>query len=241
MTAASHEIIVFSDASTLFAPDAVRKLVRHFGDPHVGVACGTLGFEGNPEFQRTEGVYWRYEKALRVMESRLGATLTASGAIYALRRAAWRPLTPDVMIDDFVVPFAARGLGYGVVFDPEARATDVAEESVAHEFARRVRLAVGSFRALGQLARVRLDAFTSRAFFSHKLLRWVLPSTGMTPAFASAPPPPWQKPRAPRCKHNSKRASGLATRAGLWNCAACRHDARAVKNRCHSQTVPLWR
>ena len=57
VTAASHEIIVFSDASTLFAPDAVRKLVRHFGDPHVGVACGTLGFEGNPEFQRTEGVY----------------------------------------------------------------------------------------------------------------------------------------------------------------------------------------
>ena len=186
VAAASHEIIVFSDASTLFAPDAVRKLVRHFGDPHVGVACGTLGFQGNAEFQRTEGVYWRYEKSLRVMESRLGATLTASGAIYALRRAAWRPLTPDVMIDDFVVPFAARGLGYRVVFDPEAGATDAAGESVAHEFARRVRLAVGSFRALGQLARVRLDAFTSLAFFSHKLLRWVLPFVMMTLLVSSA-------------------------------------------------------
>jgi cellulose synthase/poly-beta-1,6-N-acetylglucosamine synthase-like glycosyltransferase len=175
VAAARHDIIVFSDASTLFARDAVRKLVRHFDNPDVGVACGTLRFQGNVEFQRTEGVYWRYEKALRVMESRLGATLTASGAIYALRRAAWRPLTPDVMIDDFVVPFAARGLGYRVVFDPEAGATDAAEQSVAHEFARRVRLAVGSFRALGQLARVRLDAFTSLAFFSHKLLRWVLP------------------------------------------------------------------
>jgi biofilm PGA synthesis N-glycosyltransferase PgaC len=175
VAAASHEIIVFSDASTLFAPDAVRKLVRHFGAPQVGVVCGTLGFQGNAEFQRTEGLYWRYEKTLRVMESRLGATLTASGAIYALRRAAWRALTPDVMIDDFVVPFAARGLGYRVVFDPEAGATEAAEESVAHEFARRVRLAVGSFRALSQLARVRLDPFTSLAFFSHKLLRWVLP------------------------------------------------------------------
>ena len=109
---ASHEVIVFSDASTLFARDAVRKLVRHFGNPQVGVACGTLRFQGNAEFQRTEGVYWRYEKALRVMESRLGATLTASGAIYALRRAAWRPLKADVMIDDFVVPFNARRLGY---------------------------------------------------------------------------------------------------------------------------------
>jgi cellulose synthase/poly-beta-1,6-N-acetylglucosamine synthase-like glycosyltransferase len=175
VAAATHGILVFSDAATLFAPDAVRKLVRHFGNPQVGVACGTLRFQGNAEFQRTEGVYWRYEKALRVMESRLGATLTASGAIYALRRAAWVPLKPDVMIDDFVVPFAARRLGYQVVFDPEAGATEAGEESVAHEFARRVRLAVGSFRALGQLARVRLDAFTSLAFFSHKLLRWVLP------------------------------------------------------------------
>src|SRR5438093_9316824 len=106
------------------------------------------------------------------MESRLGATLTASGAIYALRRAAWRPLTPDVMIDDFVVPFAARALGYGVVFDPEAGAMDAAGESLADEFARRVRLAVGSFRALGQLARARLHAFTPLAFFPHHLLRW---------------------------------------------------------------------
>jgi cellulose synthase/poly-beta-1,6-N-acetylglucosamine synthase-like glycosyltransferase len=175
VAAATHDILVFSDAATLFAPDAVRKLVRHFCNPQVGVACGTLRFQGNAEFQRTEGLYWRYEKALRVMESRLGATLTASGAIYALRRAAWVPLTPDVMIDDFVVPFAARRLGYHVVFDPEAGAAESAEESVAHEFARRVRLAVGSFRALGQLARVRLDAFTSLAFFSHKVLRWVLP------------------------------------------------------------------
>lgn len=175
VAAATHDILVFSDASTLFAPDAVRKLVRHFKNPGVGVACGKLRFLGNAEFQRTEGVYWRYEKALRVMESRLGATLTASGAIYAIRKAAWRPLLPDVLIDDFVVPFTARGLGYGVVFDPEAAATEFAGESVADEFARRVRLAVGSFRAFGQLVRVRLDAFTSFAFFSHKVLRWVLP------------------------------------------------------------------
>src|SRR5439155_24397509 len=55
---AGHEIVVFSDASTIFAGDAVRKLVRHFCNPQVGVACGTLRFQGNAEFQRTEGVYW---------------------------------------------------------------------------------------------------------------------------------------------------------------------------------------
>jgi cellulose synthase/poly-beta-1,6-N-acetylglucosamine synthase-like glycosyltransferase len=175
VAAARHEVLVFSDAATLFAPDALRQLARHFADPRVGVACGILRFVGGAEFQQTEGVYWRYEKALRVMEARLGATLTASGAIYALRREAWKPLSPDVMIDDFVVPLHARRAGYAVVFDPEAVATEFAAESVADEFARRVRLAVGSFRALGELLRTRLPPFTALAFFSHKVLRWVLP------------------------------------------------------------------
>lgn len=175
VAAARGEVLVFSDASTLFAPDAVRQMARHFIVPTVGVVCGTLRFQGGSEFQRTEGIYWRYEKALRVMEARLGATLTASGAIYALRRQAWSPLSPDVMIDDFVVPLHARRAGYGVAFDPEAVATEFAAESVADEFTRRVRLAVGSFRALGALVSVRLSPFTAFAFFSHKVLRWVLP------------------------------------------------------------------
>ena len=175
VAAARHDILLFSDASTLFATDAPRQLVRHFADESVGVACGTLRFEGGAEFQQTEGVYWRYEKALRTMEARLGATLTASGAIYALRRAAWRPLAPDVMIDDFVVPLNARRAGYAVAFDPEAGAVEMAAETVADEFARRVRLAVGSFRALGALARTPLTPFTALAFFSHKVLRWILP------------------------------------------------------------------
>ncbi len=172
---ARHDLIVFSDAATLFQPDALRQLVRHFADPTVGVVCGALRFRGGSEFKQTEGVYWRYETMLRLMEARLGATLTASGAIYALRRKCYRPLTPEDVIDDFVVPMRARKLGYRVLFDPEAEAVEFAGASVKDEFTRRVRLAVGSFRALGELARVPMDAISAWSFFSHKLLRWVLP------------------------------------------------------------------
>jgi cellulose synthase/poly-beta-1,6-N-acetylglucosamine synthase-like glycosyltransferase len=172
---ARHDIFVFSDASTLFAPDALRRLVRHFADPGVGVVCGALRFNGGGEFTQTEGVYWRYEMMLRLMEARLGATLTASGAIYALRRDCYRPLRADDVIDDFVVPMRARGLGYRVVFDPEAEAVDFAGASVKEEFTRRVRLAVGSFKALGELSRIPVNALTCVAFVSHKVLRWILP------------------------------------------------------------------
>ncbi len=172
---AKHDILILSDAATLFEPDALKKLVRHFAEPKVGVVCGALQFQGNAESRQTEGVYWKYESMLRLMESRLGATLTASGAMYALRRQCYRPLATDVLVEDFVTPMNARRLGYQVLYDPEAVATEFAAASVAGEFTRRVRIAVGSFRALGEFMRTPLSPFTYVAFFSHKLLRWILP------------------------------------------------------------------
>ena len=173
---ATHDILIFSDAATLFEPDSLRKLVRHFADPKVGVVCGTLQFRGTAESRQTEGVYWKYESMLRLMENRLGATLTASGAMYALRRQCYRPLRANVLVEDFVIPMNARTLGYRVLYDPEAIGTEVAADSVAGEFTRRVRIAVGSFRALGEFVRTPLRPFARVAFVSHKLLRWILPA-----------------------------------------------------------------
>jgi len=172
---AINPILIMSDGSTLFEPDAIRMLVRHFDKPEVGAVCGSLKFVANAESQQTEGFYWKYESMLRLMESRLGATLTASGAIYALRREAWVPLSSDTVLDDFVTPINARNQGFDVLYDPEAIALDFAPSSVKGEFARRVRIAMGSFRALGTFLTARLSTFTRFAFLSHKLLRWTVP------------------------------------------------------------------
>jgi cellulose synthase/poly-beta-1,6-N-acetylglucosamine synthase-like glycosyltransferase len=187
-----HEIIVFSDAATLFARDAVKKLVRHFADPQVGVVCGALQFQGSAESCQTEGVYWGYESMIRLMESRLGVTLSGSGAIYALRRQCFVPLAADTLVEDLVVPMNARALGFRVLYDPEARATDFAASTVAGEFTRRVRIATGSFQVLGQLLRAPLDARTKFAFLSHKVLRWLIPFLliGMLVSSASLWPQP---------------------------------------------------
>lgn len=189
---ARDDILVFSDAATLFRLDAVKKLVRHFAEPRVGVICGALRFEASVESRQTEGVYWRYESMLRLLESRLGVTLTASGAIYAMRRECFVPFPPDTLVEDLLVPVNARRAGFRVVYDPDAVATDFAPATVGGEFARRVRIATGSFRALGEILRGPLDALTTFAFFSHKLLRWILPFllVGMLLASAFL----WDKP-----------------------------------------------
>ena len=175
VTHARHDILVFSDAATLFEPDAIEKLARHFSQPKVGVVCGFLKFRSSKESSGTEGVYWKYETMLRLMEARLGATLTASGAIYAIRRECFRPLAPSVVIEDFVVPMRARQLGYSVLSDPEAVGIEYAAADVSGEFTRRVRLAVGSFRAVKELILVPMNPVTRLAFASHKLLRWTVP------------------------------------------------------------------
>jgi len=172
---ASHDLFVFSDAATLFAPDAITKLVRHFSVSKIGVVCGLLRFQSSAESQQTEGVYWKYETILRLMEARLGASLTASGAIYAIRRECCCALSSDVVIEDFVVPMRARQLGYEVHCDPEAIGVEYAAPTVSGEFTRRVRLAGGSFRAIKELIRVPLNPITTLAFASHKLLRWIVP------------------------------------------------------------------
>jgi cellulose synthase/poly-beta-1,6-N-acetylglucosamine synthase-like glycosyltransferase len=172
---ASHKILVFSDAATLFAPDAVTKLVRHFSVSKIGVVCGLLKFLSSAESRQTEGVYWKYETILRLMEARLGASLTASGAIYAIRRECFQAPDSDVVIEDFVVPMRARQLGYDVHCDPEAIGVEYAAPTVSGEFTRRVRLAGGSFKAMRELIRVPLNPITTLAFASHKLLRWIVP------------------------------------------------------------------
>ena len=175
VAAASHEILVFSDASTLLAPTALKMLARHFSEPEVGAVCGALQFKNSLESQQTEGVYWRYESMLRLMEARLGATLTASGAMYAVRRDCYRPIPESGIVDDLIIPMNVRRAGSGVKYDPEAIAYDEAAESVKGEFKRRVRIALGSFQALFYLAPCLQSPMTAFAFVSHKFLRWILP------------------------------------------------------------------
>jgi cellulose synthase/poly-beta-1,6-N-acetylglucosamine synthase-like glycosyltransferase len=172
---ARNPILVFCDASTLFEPNAIQKLVRHFSDASVGAVCGAVCYQATPEAQQTEGIYWKCESALRMMEARLGAILNASGAIYALRRDCYFQIPQDTILEDFVIPMNVRKLGFSVCYDPEALAIEFPASTVSGEFTRRVRLAVGSFRALGDLIRVPWRGFTPFALLSHKLLRWLVP------------------------------------------------------------------
>jgi cellulose synthase/poly-beta-1,6-N-acetylglucosamine synthase-like glycosyltransferase len=189
MTHCTGDIVVFSDANTMLARDAVIHLVRHFETPEVGCVCGELTFTAAGNGTRTEGIYWRYEVLLKFLESRLNMMVGANGGLYAIRRPLFSRIPKDGITDDFLVSMAIRQRGYHLVYDPEAMATEQAAASVGEEFRRRVRIGAGNYYALRYTARLLSPTagLVALAYWSHKVLRWLVPFALLT-AFGGALP-----------------------------------------------------
>jgi cellulose synthase/poly-beta-1,6-N-acetylglucosamine synthase-like glycosyltransferase len=178
MAVASGEIVVFCDARQRVDEGAVRRLVANFADPEVGTVSGELVLhdgEGRPAADGV-GLYWRYEKALRLWESRVHSTVGATGALYAIRRELWQPLPAATILDDVVVPMRAVLAGRRTVFEPAARAFDRTWEPEL-EFRRKVRTLAGNFQLLALMPELlvpwRNPVFLQ--FLSHKVGRLLVP------------------------------------------------------------------
>ena len=135
---ARHDLLAFSDANAAWAPDALRHLVAPFADPAIGYACGLVRFVGG-DGTNQEGLYWRYETWVRGLESGLGGVTAGNGAIYAVRRTAYRPVDPRVS-HDLSLPFALVKDGWRAVFEPRARAVEKMVPSVEGEWRRKRRM-----------------------------------------------------------------------------------------------------
>src|SRR5690606_22746592 len=140
----------------------------------VGAALYTDGDAGASA--RNENLYWRYEIAIKTMESRLHSVVGGDGAIYAIRTALWEPLQQRD-INDFVNPLQIIAKGYRGVFDPEAKCFEETAGSFDKEIARKERIVNRSIRGLMRVRELlnplHFGVFTLEVI-SHKLLRWLI-------------------------------------------------------------------
>ena len=176
---ASGEILVFSDANSIFATDALSHLLRPFANPKVGAVCGELRYRnpGDEGAGKGEGLYWRYERFLKRRESLLSSTLGANGGIYAVRRALFDELDEEI-ISDFIMPVRVWRKGFKVVYAPEAVAVETTGATFRDEFRRRQRIVARSWYGLwsevGVLNPLR-HGFFAWQMVSHKVMRWMVP------------------------------------------------------------------
>lgn len=172
----SGEVIVFTDASAFFPPDALQFLLEGFADPAVGAVSGALVLREEAESggELRVDLYWRLEKYIRERESRLCSGIGATGAIYALRRALFSPLPEDTILDDMMIPLESLRRGRRIRFESRARAYEEKHTDIRSEYRRKVRTLAGNYQVFARAPWI----FRSRVSFqviSHKLFRLLVP------------------------------------------------------------------
>lgn len=176
---ARGEILVFTDATTMLDPGALKALTRNFHDSHVGCVAGRLIYFSRQDDATGRGgrSYWRYESMLRDAESNLGSLIGVSGQLYAVRKGAYRPIAPD-LISDFVIAMVVREQGLRTVLEPEAVCFEETLDRADRELSMRVRVTLRSLYAIatkrGLLNPLRFGTFAWQ-LWSHKLLRYLAP------------------------------------------------------------------
>ncbi len=172
---AEGEILVFTDANTLYRPDAVRRLVSRFNDPRVGLVSGRLLYGDDPRGGTGgEGLYWRYENALKRWEGAIGSLLVSNGSIYAIRKELFEPV-PGPVADDFVLPLVVAHRGKQVLYEPSAIAEEKLPTHAGEDFRSKARIVTQGFEAIRRYRGLilRSGPFRTLQYLLHKVLRWL--------------------------------------------------------------------
>jgi cellulose synthase/poly-beta-1,6-N-acetylglucosamine synthase-like glycosyltransferase len=180
-------LLAFSDANALWEPGALRALTAPFADARIGYACGQVAFLGDGGTNQ-EGVYWRYEMAIRGLESRLASVTAGNGAIYATRREAYIEVDP-VMGHDLSFPFNMVKRGWRAVYAPAARASERMVPSIEGEFARKRRMMSHTWPIVlrgGLLSPRGYSPTYALMIASHRLLRYASPFLHLIALIANA-------------------------------------------------------
>ena len=175
---AKGEVLVFTDANSVFEPSSLRVLVKPLSDEKVGCVAGRKVIYGKDKNKEAEEFYWKYENFLKSRESLIHSCMGADGSIYALRKELYcfpdpnRGYADDGMISMYVI-----SKGYRLIYEPKARAWETSSSSLWREYRRKIRTLSGGLEWMASLWKL-LIPFKSPVWWqlwSHKLLRFIIP------------------------------------------------------------------
>jgi cellulose synthase/poly-beta-1,6-N-acetylglucosamine synthase-like glycosyltransferase len=174
---ARGDIIVFSDANSIYDEDALNRLVENFNDPTIGYVTGKMVYTNPDGSVIGDGcsAYMKYENYLRTLETRIGSIVGVDGGIDAVRKSLYKPMNPD-QLPDFVLPLKVVEQGYRVVYEPAALLKEPALSSMKDEYRMRVRVSLRAIWALHDMRHLfnpTAYGLFSWELFSHKWLRYM--------------------------------------------------------------------
>jgi len=179
VTEARGEVILFSDATSLYEPDVLRVMMPSFADPTVGCVAGRLVYVDPADSRIGRGArsYWGYETFLKEHESRIFSLIGASGCLYAVRRSAYVPLYAEAC-SDFIIATKMVEQNLRAVYEPAAICTEETNRRSDKELKMRVRIIAQTFTDLWH-HRAMMNPFRSGFYavqlLSHKVMRYAVP------------------------------------------------------------------
>ncbi len=167
------DLVVFSDANSIYNKDAVLQLVKHFQDEKIGCVNGRLHLiTDEDQIGNGENIYWNYENILKSLESRFGQLISANGAIFCARRSLLNTMYNDIP-NDFFIPIDILTQGSKVIYEPNAKAYEKTAATAENEYKRKVRIINRSFQLFLRYNN-KMKGFLKFEFYSHKLIRWMI-------------------------------------------------------------------
>jgi cellulose synthase/poly-beta-1,6-N-acetylglucosamine synthase-like glycosyltransferase len=175
---AKNEIIVFTDANTIFDKDVLKNLVKYFDNNDIGGVCGKLILKSEDSDDNEESRYWSYETMIKQVEGDLGISIAANGGIFAIRKELYTQIpTEKAVTDDLFLSLKVLSKGYKFAYASDARAYENTANSLNEEMQRKIRFSATNFQTLLACKDLLFhkNLLLSYAFWSHKVIRWFLP------------------------------------------------------------------
>ncbi len=173
--ATSGEIICMGDANTLWDADSVRRIVRPYADPQVGMVTGRVELVNPADGTNQEGLYWRYEMWLRTNESLVHSETASNGAIHSIRRSLYKELQP-ADDHDISFPYHVVQQGFRAVYEPTARCVENMTTNIGDEYGRKSRFLEHCWLAIFTGSMWKLWTFPpvyAVEIVSHRFLRYL--------------------------------------------------------------------
>jgi poly-beta-1,6-N-acetyl-D-glucosamine synthase len=174
------DVIVFCDANTSLNKDALINIARHYADPKVGAVAGEkrVGKATDETAAASgEGAYWKYESALKKIDSNLATVVGAAGELFSVRANLYEAVPTDIIIEDFYLSMRIVEKGYRVVYEPDAYAQELGSASMEEEGKRKIRIAAGGLQAIARLTsiwNIFRHGWATYLYASHRVFRWTI-------------------------------------------------------------------
>jgi len=171
------DIILFTDANSMFPKNLLTNLTKNFHDPDVGLVTGWTKYVKVGGGEEVTGIYAKLEKITKHWESSVSSCVGADGAVFAIRKELYKPLEADD-INDFIIPLNVVQQKKRVVLNPEVFCHEEATGSDQKAFRRQVRITTRTLWAIRRnLSFLNFKTYGFFAFFllSHKVMRLAMP------------------------------------------------------------------